>query len=199
MCLSEVLASQAFDGGRRQRNWVMRRRDQPAETEPFRAFVERESLGLLAASAAIVGSRASAEEIVQDCLERTFLRWTRISSTEKPGAWVRKMVVNQSISAVRRRGTEHRALDKAGTLAVASAGRSASNSDDIVLRDDPLWAAVRALPDDQATAVALRYAADYSLSDVAAALGVSESAANSLLFRARTSLRTQLDPVEVTT
>lgn len=176
----------------------MRRRNQFADIEPFRAFVERESVGLVAASTAIVGSRATAEEIVQDCLERTFVRWGHISSTDRPGAWVRKMVVNQSISTLRRRGTERKALDKVGAL--AGAGRSGTETnDDIVVRDEYLWATVRALPDDQATAIALRYAADCPLPDVAAALGVSESAANSLLFRARANLRNQLDPVEVLT
>lgn len=195
----EVLACTTFDGDYSQGIRAMRRRNQFAEIEPFREFVERESVGLVAASTAIVGSRATAEEIVQDCLERTYVRWGRISSTDRPGAWVRRMVINQSISTVRRRGTERRALDKVGGLAAADRGGSTADSSDIELRDEQLWAAVRALPDDQATAVALRYAADCSLPDVAAALGVSESAANSLLFRARTSLRTQLDPVEVLT
>jgi DNA-directed RNA polymerase specialized sigma24 family protein len=41
----------------------------------------------------------------------------------------------------------------------------------------PAWTAVRALPDRQRHAVLLRYAGDLSFRDVAAVMGVNESAA----------------------
>ena len=58
------------------------------------------------------------------------------------------------------------------------------------LDDAEIWQAVRALPGDQAAALALRYGADLSVDEVAATLQVSAPAARSLLHRGRTALRT---------
>jgi DNA-directed RNA polymerase specialized sigma24 family protein len=69
--------------------------------ERFVALVEREHRGLTAASALIVGDRSTAEEIVQDVLERTYRRWKQVDTYDLPGAWVRRAVVNQSISVAR--------------------------------------------------------------------------------------------------
>ena len=57
------------------------------------------------------------------------------------------------------------------------------------LDDEGIWAAVRALPTEQATAIALRYGADLGIDEVAATLGVSVPAAKSLLHRGRNALR----------
>ena len=104
------------------------RRDSTAD-ERFVALVEREHRGLTAASALIVGNRSMAEEIVQDVLERTYRRWKHVDTYDRPGAWVRRAVVNQSISVARRATTERSALDRlrrrrpAGERSVRTAAR----------------------------------------------------------------------------
>ena len=57
------------------------------------------------------------------------------------------------------------------------------------LDDEGVWAAVRALPKEQAAAIALRYGADLGVEDVADALGSTVPAVKSLLHRGRTALR----------
>ena len=57
------------------------------------------------------------------------------------------------------------------------------------LDDEGVWAAVRALPPDQAGAIALRYGADLSVEEIAETLRTTEPAVKSLLHRGRTSLR----------
>jgi DNA-directed RNA polymerase specialized sigma24 family protein len=52
-----------------------------------------------------------------------------------------------------------------------------------------VWAAVRALPRDQAVAIALRYGADLSIEDIAATVDSSPQAIKSLLHRGRVALR----------
>jgi len=66
------------------------------------------------------------------------------------------------------------------------------------LPDARLWAAVRALPEKQRSAIALRYVEDLSLTGIAAVLGCSEGTVKTHLFRARQTLATVLDaPREV--
>jgi len=154
--------------------------------DEFAALVTAESRGLVAAVTAIVGDRHRAEEIVQDAFERCFLRWRRVARMDRPGAWVRRVAINGAISDHRRRGAETRALRRLAKHA-ATGGSGPEPFD--ALGDDDLWATVRALPGEQAAAVALRYGADLTTDEVAAALDLSPQAVKSLLHRARTTLR----------
>lgn len=153
----------------------------------FGELVQVESQGLVAAATAIVGDRHRAEEIVQTALERCYRRWSRVSQLDRPGAWVRRVVVNEAISVGRRSTSEHRANQRLGAMVGASFGSAADPFE--ASDDEDLWAAVRALPGDQAAAIALRYGADLGLDDIAEALRVTVPAVKSLLHRARTTLR----------
>jgi RNA polymerase sigma-70 factor (ECF subfamily) len=149
--------------------------------ERFVALVQREHRGLTAASALIVGDRARAEEIVQDVLERTYRRWSTVDTYDRPGAWVRRAVVNQSISVARRDGSERHALDR---LRRRRAPRQEPPES-----PQEIWAAVRELPAPQATAIVLHYGADLSIATVADEMDLSEAAVKTLLYRARNALR----------
>ena len=158
-------------------------RSRPADTVEggFRALVDREYPGLVAAAAMIVGSIPIAEETVQDVLERTFARWDRVSELDRPGAWVRRAVLNQSISTVRRSTSERRALER-----VRSTDVSGDHGDEPA---PEIWLAVGDLPSNQARAIALHYGADLALATVATEMDLSETAVKALLFRARNTLR----------
>ena len=140
----------------------------------------------MAAVTAIVGDRHRAEEIVQDSFERCYRRWRRVSQLDRPGAWVRRVAINAAISASRRNVSERRAVERLGTR--DGAGSTLHDPLDSV-GDAEVWAAVRALPAEQAAAIALRYGADLTIDEIAATLEVSTSAAKSLLHRGRTALR----------
>ena len=153
----------------------------------FADLVQTESRRLVAAVTAIVGDRARAEEIVQEAFERCFRRWRRVSGLDRPGAWVRRVAINEAISVARRSSTEARVLQQVGTMSSSS---GAVLGDPLAALDDEgVWAAVRALPKEQAAAIALRYGADLGVEDVADALGSTVPAVRSLLHRGRTALR----------
>jgi RNA polymerase sigma factor (sigma-70 family) len=158
--------------------------------EQFDELVRTESSRLIAASAAIVGTRHLAEEVVQDAFVR-LLRRGISESLDRPAAWLRTVVVNASIDVVRRARHERQLLVSIGD---SPAGAGAATDPAEALPDTHLWAAVRALPEDQAKAVALRYAADQSTQEIADALSITTGAVNSLLFRARQGLRSVLSP-----
>lgn len=163
----------------------------------FAELVERESRGVIAAVTAIVGDGARAEEITQDAFERCYLRWRRVSRLERPGAWVRRVAINRAISVQRRAVNERRALSRVAGLGSASFDRDATTAPIPLPDETGVWAAVRALPRDQAAAIALRYAADLGIADIAATMHVSETAVKSLLHRGRATLRLALDNPDV--
>jgi len=153
----------------------------------FADLVESESRGLVAAATAIVGDRHRAEEIVQNAFERCFRRWGRVSRLDRPGAWARRVVINEAISFARRSSSEQRAVQRFGAMAASSASAVADPL--AALDDEGVWAAVRALPRDQAAAIALRYGADLSVEDIAETLRTTVPAVKSLLHRGRAALR----------
>lgn len=159
----------------------------------FARLVETESRGLVAAVTAIVGDAHRAEEIVQDAFERAYRRWRRVSRLDRPGAWVRRVAINEAISASRRRTSERKATVRLESLAAIEAPAVDPLQ---ALEDDAVWAAVRALPRDQAIVIALRYGADLGIGEIAETIESTPSAVKSLLHRARASLRasTALEP-----
>lgn len=151
----------------------------------FEELVETESRGLIAAVYTIVGDQHRSEEIVQEALERGYRRWRRVSRLDRPGAWVRRVAINEAISTTRRRATEQRALARLDGLA----DRDGTTDPLAALDDEGIWAEVRRLPRDQAAVVALRYGADLGIDDIAETLHLTASSVKSLLHRARTALR----------
>ena len=152
----------------------------------FVDIVEAESRSIVAAVIAIVGDRHRAEEIAQDAFERGYRRWNRVAKLDRPGAWIRRVAINEAISVARRTSSEQRAVQRLGSLAPWSA----VGPDPLAALDDEgVWAAVRTLPSEQAAAIALRYGADLGVEEVADTLGCTVPAARSLLHRGRTALR----------
>ena len=152
----------------------------------FARLVETESRGLLAAVTAIVGDAHRAEEIVQDAFERAYRRWRRVSRLDRPGAWVRRVAINEAISQTRRRTSERKATVRLEALA----GVDPAPVDPLqALEDEAVWAAVRALPREQAVVIALRYGADLGIEEIAETVGSTAPAVKSLLHRARAALR----------
>ncbi len=151
----------------------------------FEVFFAAEHAALVRVAWALTGRLDVAEEIVQESFLSAYSQWTRVSSLERPGAWMRRVVTNRCVSSARRRFTELRLLTR------LSARRTAMV--DMAVPADELWAAVRALPKRQAQVLGLVYAEDRAISDVAAILGCSEPTARTHLRRGRLALARTLD------
>jgi RNA polymerase sigma-70 factor (sigma-E family) len=132
------------------------------------------------------GSRVDAEDLVQDVLLDAHRRWEVIGRYDDPSAWARRAVLNKTVSRWRRRGRERDAMARwAGRR---PAGRGA----DVVLADEELWVAVRALPARQRDVVLLLWFEDLPVSEVAAVLGCGEETVRTHWRRARAALAERL-------
>lgn len=168
-------------------------------TADFEAFYRQEWAGLVALAWSLTGQWAVAEELAQDAFGAALRRWPEVGRMDRPGAWVRRAVINRSIDRRRRRASEGRGLVRAGSLAVVSARTGAPidpTGDTVADRvgDPAFWAAVRALPERQGTCLALHYLEDRSVVDIAAVLGCRPSTVKVHLHRGRTALAAALDP-----
>lgn len=141
--------------------------------------------GLLRFAYLVTGSQHAAEDAVQGALTMACEKWTRVSRTDDPDVYVRRMVVNAHVSAWRRNGRRE--------LAVAEV-RDGVGGDpaEVVVRDDAVWRVCSALPPQQRAAVVLRFYEDLDYPEIARVLGVAEVTVRSHVHRGLAALREQL-------
>lgn len=158
--------------------------DEPPPDRDYDEFYRRELQPMVALAAAITGSTVAAEDLAQEAMVRAYRSWDKISTYDKPGAWVRRVTVNLALSTRKRAGAELRAR-----LRVSKPPQLQPHHSD----HDHVWAAVAQLPGQQRAAVALYYLEDRSVSDIAEVLECSESTARVHLHRGRTTLARLLE------
>lgn len=140
-------------------------------------------------AARLIGSRAEAEEIVQEAFTRLWLK----ARTWQPGGaqvstWLHRVVVNLALD--RRRRPIAEPLSAADHVADRQ-----PRGDEVVLSEQRrrrVAAAVAALPDRQRVALVLCHFEERGNIEAAEILEISVGALESLLVRARRSLRAAL-------
>ena len=155
--------------------------------ETFAAFYRREYPNMVAIATAVSGSRATAEDLAQEAMLRAHRNWDRVSQYERPGAWVRRVTINLSLSATKRAAAElRRIIRMAEPSTLPEPGAS----------DDYVWKAVAKLPGKQRAAIALHYLEDRPIEEIAEILEVSKATARVHLHRGRKALAATLGPEE---
>jgi len=166
----------------------------------FRVLVERWAPRVEAFAGRALGRRADAEDIVQETFVRVYRSVARYQPTGHFGAWVFRIagnLVRQELRRRRVRGWLTGSPAVSDEAVLASLPAPAHFDADGPLRTAETRAtlvrALARLPDRQRLAVLLRHFEALPLRDVAAALDVSEHAAESLLARGMRALREQLN------
>src|SRR5512142_3069122 len=142
---------------------------------------------LVRLAALLVRDTQTAEEVVQDSFVAMHGGWQRLRDTEKALAYLRQAVVNRSRSVLRHRTVVDKNLQKAPPDMP-----SAEHGALVLLERDAVVAALRDLPDRQREAIVLRYYADLSEAEIAAAMRISRGAVKSHTARGMTALRAAL-------
>jgi RNA polymerase sigma-70 factor (sigma-E family) len=143
---------------------------------------------LVRLAAVLVPDTPTAEEIVQDAFVAMHGAWPRLRDEQKALAYLRQAVVNRSRSVLRNRVVVGPSLQK------GPPDRPGAAHDALVaLERDSVRAALRDLPDRQREAIVLRYYADLSEEEIAAAMGISRGAVRSHTVRGMSALRAALE------
>lgn len=142
-------------------------------------------LAVLRVVTAVTGDSEAAAELTQEAFIAAHRKWNAVSQFDRPDLWVRRVAINRALSFRRRAGREARYL---GRLA---AGRERHVA--LPGTDDELWAAVRRLPRQQATVVALVYVDDMTVEQAADAMDIAVPTAKTHLQRARRTLALRLN------
>jgi RNA polymerase sigma-70 factor (ECF subfamily) len=150
----------------------------------LREFVRTSYPQLVGAVALLCGSRAIAEDAVQEALARAWERSLRGDHIDSLPAWVTTVSMNLTRSGFRRLRSERRAR---AALETHPADLMAPAEARIDLRR-----VLARLPRRQREATILRYYLDLDVREIAEVMGTPEGTAKSLLARARHSLATEL-------
>jgi RNA polymerase sigma-70 factor (sigma-E family) len=130
----------------------------------------------------LTGDREAAKDLAQDAFVRAAGRLSSLRRKETFRPYLRRAVVNACISHRRQLAVRRSYMERHGREELTS------DNPDVEGRD-AIAHAVRALPPRQRAAIVLRYWADLSESDMAAALGCSVQAVRNLLQRGLATLR----------
>ena len=145
-------------------------------------LARRHGLELLRFAYVLCGDRHRAEDLVQDVLLSLHRRFPDGMAVDNPVGYARRSLANANVSRARRASSSEVLLD-------VMPERVAVSDDDPAERD-VLWRALRELPVRQRTAVVLRFYADATDDEIAAALECRRGTVRSLVSRALAALRT---------
>ena len=153
------------------------------EPDGFRDFVEARSSALLRSGWLLTGDWPAAEDLVQTALAAAWPRWASLRRPDAPELYVRKIMVNTFLRGRQRRWN--------GEIATGRLPERAAYGDVYAVVDarQSLLAALDRLPARQRAVVVLRYFADQTESQTAAAMGCSVGAVKSHAAKALARLR----------
>ncbi|MEU4680869.1 SigE family RNA polymerase sigma factor [Micromonospora sp. NPDC023737] len=153
--------------------------------EEFREFVAARSAALLRTAYLLAGDWATAEDLLQTALTKTYLAWRRLGGIEAVEPYARRVLVNTSTSWWRRRWHGERPTD-------VLPERAGADEIERQLDRDLLWRHLRALPTRQRAVLVLRFYEDMSEAQTAALLGISTGTVKSQTSRALATLRQRM-------
>ncbi len=156
-------------------------------TGDFERLYDAHAQGLFAFLTYRTGDRSLAEDLVADTFERALRarrRFDRRRGGEK--AWLYAIALNRLRDHVRRQGAESRAVERTAVAPAHDEGTAALTQ---VEDRDSLGAALEQLSAEEREAVALRFGADLTLREIAAATGESMTTVEGRVYRGLRKLR----------
>jgi RNA polymerase sigma-70 factor (sigma-E family) len=151
--------------------------------QQFGEFMSARYASLVRTGYLLTGDRGLAEDLVQSALERTYLHWHRLRERESAEAYTRTTMVRLAIRWRRRRWTGEVPTGELPELADRDHAAAAEDA-------DLMRRALLQLPVSQRAVLVLRFYADQSEAETAAALGCSLGTVKSRTYRALRTLRT---------
>lgn len=178
----------------------------PLEVEPLpldRAAFDRHVLShrseLLAAGIRLAGSRAEAEDLVQEAVMRAWVFWHRFEPGTNGRAWMHRILLNTFINGYRKRRRERDVLAAVQVEELRALGWDArvSRTPGEALGDE-VSAAMARLPEEFRRVLVLVDLEEQSYRDTALALGCPIGTVMSRLHRARAAMKRELGRYAVT-
>jgi RNA polymerase sigma-70 factor (sigma-E family) len=156
---------------------------QAEQEAQFQEFVRARWSRLVRTAYLLTGDAHHAEDLTQTALTKAYRSWRRVSRSDNPEAYVRRMLVTCNSDRFRKR----RVAEALTAAPPELAGRDAfSGADD----RSTLLGALTGLPPKQRAVIVMRYWEDLSEAEVAEILGCSPGTVKSQASKGLAKLRT---------
>jgi RNA polymerase sigma-70 factor (sigma-E family) len=164
----------------------------------FAEFAAARLPWLLRYAVVLTGDRDLAQDIVQDVLAKTQVRWSKISKADSPHSYVRQMVLNEYLSWRRRWAVRN--VQAVGERLIDLSDRRGGSRDHAqdVVETDELWHRLAALPRKQRAVLVLRYYEQLHDDEIAHLLGCAPVTVRSNASKALKALRLQSELPQIT-
>ena len=159
--------------------------------EAYEEIVTAHAPALLRLAVMLTGQRQDAEDLLQSTLLKAERHRGRLVDMGAPGAYLRRVMVNEHLSLGRTR------LRRVATVSAERVPEPAAEDVTGVLdQRDEMWRRLATVPRQQRAVLVLRYYEDLPDAEIARVLGVSEGTVRSNAFRGLAALRAQLSSPE---
>lgn len=148
------------------------------EDARFEAFFKEQFPRVARTIALVTGDLQEGMDIAQEAMARTYQHWRKVSAMDRPDAWVHRVATNLALSRLRRRRPEKIVTEPPSPQPAPL--------------DDELLDAVRSLSPAQRSVIVLRFYLDWSVDDVAEALGKKPGTVRALTHQGMERLRSLL-------
>ncbi|WBB77482.1 SigE family RNA polymerase sigma factor [Micromonospora sp. WMMD882] len=149
------------------------------DVDGFDEFYRGSRQRLLGFVYVLTGDLAEAQDAVQEAYVRAWQRWSTVGGYDEPEAWVRVVATRIAVSRWRSLRSRARAYLRHG----ATESVPGPNTDTV-----EVVAALRQLPEEQRTAIALYYLLGLPVAEVARETNAPVGTVKARLSRARTAL-----------
>ncbi|HLF33681.1 MAG TPA: sigma-70 family RNA polymerase sigma factor [Cyclobacteriaceae bacterium] len=135
----------------------------------------------------ITGNEEDARDVLQEAFVNAFRNLGSYRGESSFGAWLKKIVVNQAISHIRKQKPLYKPLEDLPDTPVDDAGWE--DHDNPVMDPGRIRNAIRELPDGFRTVFSLYLLEGYDHAEIGQILGISESTSKSQYLRAKKRLK----------
>jgi RNA polymerase sigma-70 factor (ECF subfamily) len=171
------------------------RRVLEGDTSAFQALVLRYSGAVFALVFTHLGRSSDAEDVAQEVFLQAFRSLPKLKNHEKFGCWIYGIARHVCMNWLRQRRSVEISLAEIPDTRETSDTRFGEGASGSKGREEFVLDCVQSLPLIYREVVNLRYMEDCTYSEIAEILGISESAVNVRLIKARRMLREQLEKV----
>jgi len=164
-------------------------RELPYRTAAYQELVERHSAAVFRRAHRLLGSRADAEDVVQEVFLNVFRAIPRVDVRGSFAHWLNAITLNASLRLLDRRRRERRRRE--AFQLQQTAAEPGSETDPMLRRS--LTEALDSLPPQTRVAVLLRFVEGHSWVEIAKMTGEKESTLKMRVARGMRRVRTHID------
>jgi phenylalanyl-tRNA synthetase alpha chain len=162
------------------------------DKDAFGKLVEKYSSAVYGMAYHIVGNFADAQDLAQEAFITAYLKLHQLEDHAKFAGWLRAITVNICKMGLRKRKEEISSLEEIDERKISNV--QPSPEDNLIAKEerDMVMKAVASLPEESRLAVTLYYMDGMTYEEIANFLGVTRSAIDSRLQRARKRLKREM-------